>query len=117
MVSKTLAGVPEAETVQHPQVEVGAVHHQLGSRQRIEQRSQIEVGQRIDQFVGVCQAHLYEADLLVVASAGLSASVSTPTRSAAAIRGASSASAAWVSITEREHYHSAGRTLRSRPES
>ena len=58
---------PEAETVQHPQVEVGAVHHQLGSRQHIEQRSQIEVGQRIDQFVGVGQAHLYEAHLLVVA--------------------------------------------------
>ena len=57
----------EAQAIQHAQVEVGAVHHQFGARQRVEQRRQVDVGQRIDQLVGSGQADLHQADLLVVA--------------------------------------------------
>ena len=48
-------------------VEVGAVHHHLGACQRVQQRRQVQVGERVDEFVGAGQSHLHQADLFVVA--------------------------------------------------
>ena len=43
------------------------MHHQLGSRQRVQQRGQVEIGERVDELVGVGESDLHQADLLVVA--------------------------------------------------
>ena len=65
MVSKILAGAPRPSRY-NMRIEVGAVHDDFGTRQRVQQRRQVEVGQRIDEFIGVRKPDLHQTDSLAV---------------------------------------------------